>query len=89
MQGRSGSTKEKNLRSGGGNDETEAAVGRALAWIAKQQTPSGYWEYDGSHKDDKIAATGMAISVVNPGRRRNPFDREEIPARRCTKAWNT
>src|SRR5215472_1005480 len=25
------------------------------------QTPGGYWEYDGSHKDDRIAATGMAI----------------------------
>jgi hypothetical protein len=61
MQGRSGATKEKNLRAGGGNDETEAAVGRALAWIAKQQTPSGFWEYDGSHKADRIAATGMAI----------------------------
>ena len=61
MKGRSGATKEKLLRSGGGGDETEAAVGRALVWLAKQQTRDGYWEYDGSHKADRIAATGMAV----------------------------
>jgi hypothetical protein len=62
LQGRSGSTKEKLLRSGGGNDDTEAAVGRALAWLAKQQnTTTGFWEFDGSHKSDRVAATGMCL----------------------------
>ena len=62
LNGRSGATKELLLKSGGGNSETEAAVARALIWLAKQQnTSGGYWEYDGSHKSDRIAATGMAI----------------------------
>jgi hypothetical protein len=62
LQGRSGATKEKLLRSGGGNNETEAAVGLALLWLSKQQNVSGgYWEYDGSHKPDRIAATGMCL----------------------------
>jgi hypothetical protein len=62
MQGRTGATKEKLLRSGGGNDETEAAVGRALVWLAKQQhLAEGSWEFDGSHKGDKVAATGLCL----------------------------
>jgi hypothetical protein len=61
LNGRSGATKELLLRKGGGNDETEAAVGRALVWLAKQQNSSGYWEYDGSAKGDRIAATGMCL----------------------------
>lgn len=61
LKGRSGATKERLLRQGGGNDETEAAVGRALVWLAKMQTPSGHWEFDGSHKDSRIAATGMCV----------------------------
>jgi len=62
MLGRSGATKEKLLKSGGGNDETEAAVARALMWLAKQQNISGgYWEYDGSAKSDRVAATGMCL----------------------------
>ncbi len=62
MSGRSGATKEKLLREGGGNDKTEAAVARALAWLAKQQNVAGgFWEYDGGHKGDRIASTGMCI----------------------------
>jgi hypothetical protein len=61
MAGRTGATKAKLLKEGGGNDKTEAAVGAALAWLAKQQKSEGYWEFDGSHKDDRVAATGMCI----------------------------
>ncbi len=61
LSGRSGATKDRLLRQGGGNPETEAAVARALAWLAKQQKAEGYWEFDGSHKDDRVAATGMCI----------------------------
>ncbi len=62
MNGRSGATKEKLLRSGGGNDETEVAVARALAWLAKQQNLSGgFWEYDGIAKPNRVAATGMCL----------------------------
>ena len=58
---RDAASKEKLLRRDGGSEVTEAAVGRSLVWLAKQQMSMGYWEFDGSHKDDRIAATGMAI----------------------------
>ncbi len=62
MKGRSGSTKIANLKAGGGNSATEAAVARALIWLDKQQNKAnGSWTYDGSHKTDVIAATGMAL----------------------------
>jgi len=62
LQGRSGATKEKLLKGGGGNGETEAAVARALAWIARQQNlGTGFWEYDGNAKSHRVAATGMCI----------------------------
>lgn len=60
MQCRYGATKEKLLRTGGGSDLTEAAVARALMWLAKQQNIQGYWEFDGSSKD-RVAATGMCL----------------------------
>jgi hypothetical protein len=49
------------LREGGGNAESEAAVARGLAWLAKQQKPNGSWQYDGSVKEDLIGATGMCL----------------------------
>ena len=62
MKGRSGATKIANLKAGGGNSATEAAVARALIWLDKQQNKAnGSWTYDGSHKTDVIAATGMAL----------------------------
>ena len=60
MAGRSGATKDKLLKAGGGNSESEAAVARGLAWLARKQLKDGSWEFDGSSKD-KIAATGMAL----------------------------
>jgi hypothetical protein len=59
--GRSGATKDKLLQAGGGNSESEAAVGRGLAWLAKQQQPDGKWVYDGADKADTAAATGMSL----------------------------
>lgn len=62
LNGRSGATKDKLLKSGGGNKDSERAVAMGLAWIAKQQNKgTGYWEFDGGHKNDRIAATGLAI----------------------------
>ena len=62
MKGRSGATKIANLKAGGGNSATEAAVARALIWLDKQQNKAnGSWKYEGSHASDNIAATGMAL----------------------------
>jgi hypothetical protein len=60
MLGRSGATKDALLKKGGGNTESEAAVARGLAWLARKQLKDGSWEFDGASKD-KIAATGLAL----------------------------
>ena len=61
--GRSGATKSQLLKEGGGNAESERAVARGLAWLAKQQRSDGSWVYDinGNGKKEVIAATGMAL----------------------------
>lgn len=63
--GRSGGTKSRLLKEGGGNSESEAAVALGLKWLANQQKPGGYWEFD--PKDVKFktkdwaTSTGMAL----------------------------
>ena len=60
--GRSGATKSRLLREGGGNAESERAVALGLAWLAKQQKADGGWTYDqGTHLNERSAATGMAL----------------------------
>jgi len=59
--GRSGATKSQLLRAGGGNEESERAVARGLAWLARQQKPNGSWIYDGSSSGETVAATGMCL----------------------------
>lgn len=59
--GRSGATKSRLLREGGGNEASERAVGMGLAWLAKQQKADGGWTYDLGRKDERAAATGMAL----------------------------
>jgi hypothetical protein len=58
--GRSGATKTRLLREGGGNSASERAVALGLAWLARQQKGDGSWEYD-EGKEHKAAATGMAL----------------------------
>jgi hypothetical protein len=60
MQGRTGETKNLLLKRDGGSRDSEAAVARGLAWLARKQLKEGSWEFDGSSKD-KVAATGMAL----------------------------
>jgi hypothetical protein len=59
--GRSGATKSQLLRAGGGNDESERAVAKGLAWLARQQKPNGSWVFDGSSSGDTVASTGMCL----------------------------
>jgi hypothetical protein len=59
--GRSGATKSKLLKEGGGNAESERAVALGLAWLAKQQKQDGNWEFDQGSKEERGAATGMAL----------------------------
>ena len=59
--GRSGATKSKLLREGGGNQDSERAVARGLAWLKRMQKADGNWEYDQGSKEEKTCATGMAL----------------------------
>jgi hypothetical protein len=61
LLGRNGATKELLLKQGGGNAESEAAVGKGLAWLAKQQKANGSWQFDGGARMENSVATGMAL----------------------------
>jgi hypothetical protein len=56
--GRSGATKDELLRTGGGNGRSEAAVARALAWIARHQAADGHWSLDGFNQHGHCNCTG-------------------------------
>ena len=58
---RSGPRKLQAVKEGGGSAESEKAVALGLEWLAKQQNVAGYWVFDGNHKADRIAATGMCL----------------------------
>lgn len=51
--GRSGATREKMLREGGGNTRSEACVAAGLKWLALHQGVDGSWSPAGFHKDGK------------------------------------
>jgi len=63
--GRSGATREKSLREGGGTKDSEAAVARGLKWLARQQLTDGRWELDGDFPDqgqkNDIAGTAFGL----------------------------
>lgn len=59
--GRSGATKSQLLKSGGGNEKSEQAVAKGLAWLARQQKPDGSWVFDAGSKEEIIAATGLCL----------------------------
>jgi hypothetical protein len=66
LDGRQEGRREALVRAFGGSDATEAAVARALAWLAKQQQKDGLWSLqgpyvDGGSKENQVAATAMAL----------------------------
>lgn len=67
LNGREEGRREALVKAFGGSSETEAAVARALAWLAKQQDKkTGLWSLkgpysDGSSYENHVAATAMAL----------------------------
>ena len=84
--GRSGATREKALREGGGTGPSEAAVSRGLQWLARNQFPDGSWRLDGNFPDkgntqNDIAGTAfgllplLAAGKTHKASKDNPFDK--------------
>jgi len=67
LNGRQEGRREALLAAFGGSDATEAAVARALGWLAKQQDKQdGQWSLQGPYRDggsleNRLAATAMAL----------------------------
>ena len=51
--------REKLVERGGGSKETQAAVQKALAWLAKSQKPNGSWE--APEEDYVVGVTGLSV----------------------------
>lgn len=68
--GRSGATREKSLREGGGTGASEAAVAKGLGWLARVQVKlteeTAYWPMDGNfpNKGGKHDAGGTALGLL-------------------------
>ena len=83
--GRSGATREKALREGGGTTASEAAVARGLQWLARVQSADGRWKLDGNFPDRGNAndAAGTALGLLpflaagktHRGGKDNPYDK--------------
>ncbi|MGL6094449.1 MAG: prenyltransferase/squalene oxidase repeat-containing protein [Fimbriiglobus sp.] len=79
MRGRSGATRNRLLKSGGGNAATEVAVARGIIWLASKQKKNGSWVYDSTNTDYNtkfvVASTGMALlPFLAAGNTHKPFD---------------
>lgn len=66
LDGRQEGRREALIVAFGGSDATEAAVARALVWLAKQQGKDGLWSLrgpyvDGGSQENQLAATAMAL----------------------------
>jgi hypothetical protein len=66
LDGRQEGRREALIKAFGGSDVTEAAVAKALAWLAKQQEKDGLWSLqgpyvDGGSQENRLAATAMAL----------------------------
>ena len=83
--GRSAATREFALRSGG-NPASEAAVGRGLAWLSRQQMSDGRWmlnspnlpEKDRGAEANDIAATALGLlPFLAAGKTHKPINKNE------------
>jgi hypothetical protein len=85
LQGRKGSTKEF-LLNGWGNKESEAAVAKGLAWLARVQSANGAWKLDGNFPDrgataNDVGATALGLlpflgaGYTHKERKNNPYDK--------------
>ena len=66
LEGREAGMREALLAAYGGNGQSEAAVQRALEWLARNQRPNGSWSLRGPYTEGSIgenqsAATAMAM----------------------------
>ncbi len=72
IAGRGGAAREKMLREGGGNTESERAVALGIGWLAKHQADDGHWGMHDFHVHGKTncgnpgmrndyAGTGLAL----------------------------
>lgn len=74
LGGRGSAQRKALVATGGGTEESEAAVARALEWLARHQLPDGSWSFDhrqglcqsrcknpGSYAQANLAATGLAL----------------------------
>ncbi|MCL6503621.1 MAG: terpene cyclase/mutase family protein [Pirellulales bacterium] len=74
LGGRGAAQRKALVATGGGTEESEAAVARALEWLARHQLPDGSWSFDhrqglcqgrcknpGNLAQAHLAATGMAL----------------------------
>jgi hypothetical protein len=66
LDGREAGRRERLVGAYGGSDATEAAVARALEWLARQQGKDGLWSLqgpyaDGASQENRLAATAMAL----------------------------
>jgi len=66
LSGRQEGRRDALVAAAGGNGETEVAVGKALAWLAKCQGKDGLWSLQGVYADparqeNRLAATAMAV----------------------------
>jgi hypothetical protein len=66
LSGREDGRREALVLAAGGTGETEAAVGKALAWLANRRGKDGFWSLRGAYADpanqeNRLAATAMAL----------------------------
>jgi hypothetical protein len=60
--GRSGSTKQEALITGGGTKDSEAAVAKGLKWLANHQAQNGSWSISGFNRDGRCNCCNRGAS---------------------------